>query len=217
MGVYAAIEENYYTKEQSVANRAKMIQIYQKYGESIKWVSHITKIDSTLLLAFIFIESAGNANARNGRAIGLMQISAGTASDALVKEYSNDRLTADEETIIKKYLGSVWTTAKAKIVKGKTTSLGTWVTESSLTNVGFNMTVGAIYLGQLLDEFTAANGEVRLDKVVAVYNMGRGGARNIIGFNGSTTELLAANIPNETKNYIKKLMGTNGVYHVTIS
>lgn len=208
---YSVISDDFYNASQAAANKAKIDSIMQKYGEGIKWVSHITNIPEKLLKSFIFIESAGNANARNGRAIGLMQMSAGTASDALVKEKSSGRLNAEEEKILNKYLGSTWTTNAAKIVPGKTTSLGTWVPESALYKPGFALTVGAIYLGQLYDEFTV-NGQTRLDKVVAVYNMGRGAAKNVIAFPGSVDELLkAANIPKETKNYVKKLMGTNGV------
>lgn len=208
---YTTLSDNYYDATQAAANKAAMDSIMTKYGEGIKWVAHVTNLPEGLIKAFIFIESRGNASARNGKAIGLMQMSAGTASDALVKEKSSGRMNAEEEKIVKKYLGAAWDNAVKKIVPGKTTSLGTWVPESALYQPGFALTAGSIYLGQLYDEFTV-NGQTRLDKVVAVYNMGRGAAKPVISFTGSVQDLLkSSSIPTETKNYVKKLMGSNGV------
>lgn len=217
MGVIATTKSDFYTKEQSLANKAKMLEIYKNYGEGIKWISHITNIPKNLLLPFVFIESAGNPNARNGNAIGLMQISPATVSDALVREFTRKRLNEEEEKILVKYLGDVWTKNKARMQKFNKpiNSLGdTWIPSAVLYKPGFNLTVGAIYLGQLFDEFTDPNtGETRLDKVVAVYNMGRGGAKNVIATEGGVEAVLSSpSIPNETKNYIKKLLGPNGVY-----
>ena len=64
---------------------------------------------------------------------------------------------------------------------------------------------------QLIDKFTDKDGSVRLDKVAIIYNIGTGSslAKKVIGFSGSTDELLSQN-PSESANVLK-LVGKNGL------
>ena len=47
-------------------------------------------------------------------------------------------------------------------------------------------------LKQLMDEFTGADGKIRMDKVIVIYNGGRYGkvAKKVIPFQGTTEELI---------------------------
>ena len=144
-----------------------------------------------------------------------MQLSPATASDVIVKEKGLGRLEKEEADILKKYLGSRFSLVEK--VKPNQKSLGkTFVTNDDLFKPEFNILVGTILLGQLTNEFVEG-GKLRLDKVITVYNGGRysKAGRKIISFKGNTNELLAQ-VPKESSDYIKKLMGTNGILDIIV-
>jgi hypothetical protein len=60
-------------------------------------------------------------------------------------------------------------------------------------------------IGQLIDQHTES-GVPRIDKVVVRYNLGY-----FYKPQGSTIEQTVALVPTESKNYIYKLLGVNGV------
>ena len=109
-----------------------------------------------------------------------------------------------------KGLGCGNPTVIASLKKGQM-SAGTWVSKSLLYKPEFNIAVGAMYLKQLIDEFTTKDG-VRMDKVIAIYNTGRysSTAKKIIPSKKPISTLLA-DMPTVTKSYVLKLFGKNGL------
>jgi soluble lytic murein transglycosylase-like protein len=206
-----AIPDSYYSTTAAKANEGKIKTVIRpKFGAYINNISKLSDVPAELIESFIFIESGGNPNAKSPYATGLMQLSPATASDVLVKEKGADRLRDGEAAILKKYLGTRYSLIEK--VKPKQTSLGkTFITNDDLLKPEFNILVGSILLGQLVNEFTE-NGILRLDKVVTIYNGGRfsKAGKKIIKFQGSTKELLTQ-VPKESSNYILKLLGTQGL------
>lgn len=207
-----SINQSFYDIVSAKANKEKIINVIRpKFGSIINNISTISNVPSELIESFIFIESAGNPNAKSPYATGLMQLSPATASDTIVKEKGEGRLSNDEANILKKYLGSRY--ALIEGVKPKQTSLGkTFVTNDDLLKPELNILLGTILLKQLMDEFLQPDGKIRMDKVITIYNGGRYGAvaKKVIPFQG-TTEQLVAFVPKETSDYIKKLVGTQGI------
>lgn len=213
-----SINESYYDSVSADKNKKKIIELIRpKYGILINKISSYTLVPSQLIEGVMFIESAGNEKAESPYAIGLMQVSKATASDVIVKEKGAGRLKAEESAILKKYLPyNTW--KEIEKVKPKQKSLGkTFVTRDMLLKPEFNILIGAMLLGQLIDEFTDSKGNVRLDKVISIYNGGRSSksSKKIIPFTGSTKELLTI-APKETSDYIKKLVGKNSVLDVLV-
>lgn len=208
-----SINQSFYDAVSAKANKQKIESVIRpKFGSMINNISAMSNVPSELIESFIFIESAGNPNAKSPYATGLMQLSPATASDTIVKEKGEGRLSNDEANILKKYLGSRY--ALIEGVKPKQTSLGKQplITNEDLLKPELNILLGAILLKQLMDEFLQPDGKIRMDKVITIYNGGRYGAvaKKVIPFQG-TTEQLVALVPKETSDYIKKLVGTQGV------
>lgn len=212
-----AVDQSFYNETAATANKNKMQgDITTKYGGYINNIARITGVPAKLITSFIFIESGGKEKAQTPYAIGLMQVGQATASDVIVKEKSTGRLTAEEEKILKRYLGQKkWSdNGLDKLKKDQKSTGKTWVGQWELFNPEFNILVGSILLGQLIDEFTES-GKARLDKVVVIYNTGRYSsiAKKAISFTGNTTELIAA-LPKGQADYIRKLLGKNGTLDV---
>jgi soluble lytic murein transglycosylase-like protein len=87
-------------------------------------------------------------------------------------------------------------------------NVGYNVTTEDLYDPEFNILCGAIYLGILIDRHTE-NGLLRLDKIVTRYNVGF-----FTKVKGKTPEEVMLNSNKETRAYIKKLVGTNGVLDI---
>ena len=207
-----AINKSFYDTVSAKANQEKIKNVIRpKFGEIIKRMSGYSNVPTELIESFIFIESGGNASAQSPYATGLMQLNGATASDTIVKEKGAGRLSAEEGAILKKYLGSRYTMVEG--VKPKQTSLGkTFITNDDLLKPEFNVLVGTMLLKQLMDEFTGADGKIRMDKVIVIYNGGRFGkvAKKVIPFQGTTEDLIKL-VPKETSAYILKLLGTQGI------
>lgn len=210
------IKSSFYDNVSAKANKDKVENIIRpKYGDLIDKVADLVGLPSVLIESFIFIESGGKEKAQSPYATGLMQLNGATASDTLVFEKGAGRLDKGEIEILKKYLGSRYSLLDK--VKPKQRSIGkTFITNADLLKPEFNVLVGSMLLKQLTDEFSE-NGKIRFDKVITVYNGGRYGkaAKKVIAFKGSIDEMLSF-VPKETSNYIKKLVGTNGVLDVLI-
>lgn len=208
--------QSFYTTVESKQNEDKIKNvIIPKYGKIIDNISKITNVPAQLIQSIIFIESRGNADAQSPYATGLMQLNGATASDVIVKEKGLGRLRDEEAAILKKYLVDRFNLVEK--VKPKQTSLGkTFVTNDDLMKPEFNILVGSLLLGQLLNEFNES-GKIRLDKLVVLYNGGRQtkAAKKIIPFKGNTDDMLAQ-VPKETANYIKKLVGKNGILEAIV-
>lgn len=205
-------DKSFYDSVSAKANQEKINTVIKpKFGKYVENISSIVGLPSSLIYAFIFIESGGNQLAKSPYAVGLMQLSAATASDTLVKEKGLGRLSKEEIQILKKYLGSRYSIIES--VKPKETSIGkTFINNNDLIQPELNILIGAILIKQLVSLFTESDGKVRMDKVVTIYNGGMYGAtaKKIIAFKG-TTEKLISEVPKETSDYIKKLLGVNSI------
>lgn len=188
-------------------------EIKSDYGNIISNVSKITNVNSLLIKSFIFIESRGNQNAISpAGAVGLMQLMPTAASDILVLENLKKRLRPEEKAILTKYLGDRFTEGilnmkylGQKVTVGKTKS-SVWVTKEDLLKPELNILIGSIYLGLLVAE-ESKDGKLRLDRVALRYN--RGYFTKIK--KGTIEEVVKSDIPKESKDYILKLAGKNGV------
>lgn len=206
-----AIDQSFYTPVAAKANTDKIKTVIRpKFGAYIKNISALTGVPEVLLESFIFVESAGDEKAQSPYAVGLLQLSPATASDALVTEKGAGRLEKGESDLLKKYLGSRYSLIEG--VNKNQTSIGkSFITVDDLKKPEFNLLVGSILIKQLIDEFSF-NRQINLPKIIAIYNGGRysKAGKKIIPFKGTTKELLTI-VPKETSDYVKKLVGTNGV------
>lgn len=206
------INSSFYDSVSAKANQDKINNVIKpKFGKIVTNIASMVGIPESLIYAFIFIESGGDANAKSPYAAGLMQLSAATASDTIVKEKGLGRLSPQESQILKKYLRDRYSLIEK--VKPNETSIGkTFINNNDLMQPELNILLGATLLKQLIGEFTEPSGKVRMDKVVTIYNGGRYGAiaKKIIAFKGTTEELINL-VPKETSDYVKKLIGVNSV------
>ena len=204
-------QKSFYTPIQAEQNVNKIENVIRpKFGKIIKNISNITKVPETLIESFIFIESSGNENAFTPYASGLMQVSNSAGSDALIFEKSSGRLGKEEDALVKKYLGSRYSNLEK--LKPNQKSIGkTFLTKSDLLKPEFNVLVGTIILGQLLDSYNE-KGVPRLDKIVVIYNRGVFDkvSKKVSKMSGTTDDIIAA-IPKGTGEYIQKLSGKNGL------
>lgn len=211
-----AIQDKFYPDTSVVLIKNKLNNVIRaKYGRIINNISKITGLNTEIIESFIFIESAGDEKAKTPYAYGLMQIGLATASDALVFEKASGRLSAEEDAIVKKYLGNRY--SNLNNLKKNQKSIGkTFTTSADLFNPEFNILLGSIIVKQLVDEFTE-NGNPRLDKVVVIYNTGRFSkpAKLAIKHKGDTDSLLAK-IPRGQGDYIRKLIGKNSLLDIIV-
>lgn len=194
-------------------NKAKLEQIGKKYYKEIKQAETLTKVPGALILSIIFTESAGNPNAVSYvGAAGLMQLKPQTANDVIFLENKAGRLSTKELAILKKYLGiRINGPLKQQFLSQKikeNTFTGNVVTRSDMMNPEFNIMIGAMYLGILIDQHQEA-GQLRLDKVILRYGLGyfykpvKGSVEQVLdNVKGKSTEAYS---------YILKVLGKNGL------
>lgn len=194
-------------------NKAKLDQIGKKYYKEIKQAEQLTKVPGALILSVIFTESAGNPNALSYvGAAGLMQLKPQAANDTIFLENKQGRLTAEELAVLKKYLGNrVNGPLNQKYLSHKIKEnnfTGNVVTRADMMNPEFNILVGAMLLGILIDQHQEA-GMLRLDKVLLRYGLGyfykpgEGNVEQVLDrVKGKSTEAYS---------YILKVAGKNGL------
>lgn len=197
-------------------NRAKMNQIYAKYRREIDQAVMLTNVPRELIQAIIFTESSGvpNLSVPPVSATGLMQITPGTADGMLFIEKNKSRLSQQELAVCQRTLGSRMNgIMQQKYLMHKipaNQNTGRTVTVSDLKNPEFNILVGAITLGLLIDEYTE-NGVVRLDKVHLRYNQGW-----FYKVAKGTPDIVLAQAKKrgtEAYNNLLKHLGVNGTLH----
>ena len=146
-----------------------------------------------------------------------MQITAETATGVIFFENKQGRLQPEEKAILQKYisqekLNCIYSmqyfghpVACSTITMKSGNKVGQVIEKSDLLHPELNILIGAMLIGQLIDQHTEG-GAPRMDKVVVRYNAGY-----FYKPQGSTIEQTVALVPAESKNYIYKLLGTNGV------
>ena len=199
-------QKSYWTPTEAAKIKAQMNTINAKYGKYINQAAAASNVNPEIITSFIAIESGGDQNAVNGRTVGLMQLDPASASDILAMENIKKRLTPTEKAILKKKLGKRLDQIcrmrfLGDVVDGKIT----FVTAADLKDPEFNIAVGTIYLGLLIDE-EEENKQIRFDRVVMRYNKGY--------FNKpdkkKSIEQNIADSNNTTRSYILKFGGVNG-------
>jgi soluble lytic murein transglycosylase-like protein len=212
-----AIQQSFYKENQIEAINNVLGNIGANYYAIINNIANITNVPYYLLKAFIFIESGGNPNViSSAGAVGLMQIAPISATDIVWQEANQKRLNSFERNMLIKYIGApamaciegMQYRSQKRACNGNT---GFLITKQHLLNPELNILIGAIYIGILIDE-ESSGGQVRLDRVVVRYNRGY---FNKKGLSGSITDILA-NMNNESRSYIVKLLGKNGLLDILI-
>jgi soluble lytic murein transglycosylase-like protein len=207
------------------AIRGQVDNIMKKYGAFIRFASENAKIPSQVIASFIAVESGGNptAGGSSSPTQGLMQWNRTYAQNILETENRMGRLTPEEKAKLATY-GIKFD------ANGKTRA----ITQADAIKPELNILIGTILLGQYADSYHDGgkstmvsgvrrkwaiddkDGELRLDRIIAVYNAGAYGdtgskARTI---NHATAKQLADSVNTTTRSYIAKMLGVNGAMDV---
>lgn len=207
------------------AIKGQVSNIMKKYGSYIKMASENSKIPPQVIASFIAVESGGNPTAGGSSSLtqGLMQWNRTYGKNILETEYRMGRLTPEEKSILAKY-GITFN------AEGKTRA----ITQADAIKPELNILIGSILLGQYADSYhdggkstlvgsvprkwavDDASNELRLDRMIAVYNAGAYGDAGKKARTGTyaTAKALADSVNSVTRSYIKKMLGVNGAMDV---
>ena len=213
-----ATKQQFYSNTTKPQNKAALDSIYATYQTEIDTAARLANVPQQIITSVIFIESAGNPNVVSGAgAIGLMQLMT-SCGDILVIENMKKRFTQEEKDILTQYLGDRFTkgilkeayldmpvTVNGVTYDGVKTKI---ITKADLLKPALNVLIGALYLGILIDE-CSSGGKVNLHKVIVRYNKGYFADNKGKDIPDNINDALAAT-NTESKNYILKLMGSNG-------
>ena len=204
-----AIDSGYYPDSEIDTIRTKLAQIRSRYGALITNIAAATNVSESIIYSFIYIESSGNPNQQTGMNYGLMQVGTNSATDIIFKEYKQGRLGAPEQAILRRCIG----TRLDDIYKIKSLGTAQYIYPADLTDPECNILLGAILIGQLMDESLQSDGTLRMDKVIVRYNMGyyaysRGNTLP------ATIADTVATVNGTTSDYILKMIGKNGVLEI---
>jgi soluble lytic murein transglycosylase-like protein len=207
------------------AVKGQVDNIMKKYGSFIKFASENAKIPAQVIASFIAVESGGNptAGGSSSPTQGLMQFNRTYAQTILETEYRMGRLTPEEKSKL--------ATFGIKFdANGKTRA----ITQADAIKPELNILIGTILLGQYADSYHDGgkstmisgvrkkwaiddkDGELRLDRIIAVYNAGAygdAGSKARTG-NYATAKQLADSVNATTRTYINKMLGVNGAMDV---
>jgi soluble lytic murein transglycosylase-like protein len=207
------------------AVKGQVANIMKKYGSFIKTASENAKIPPQVIASFIAVESGGNptAGGASSPTQGLMQWNRNFAKNILETENRLGRLTPEEKSILAKY-GITFN------AQGQTRT----ITQADAIKPELNILIGTILLGQYADSYhdggkstmvggvrrkwaiDDASRELRLDRMIAVYNAGAYGDTGKKARIGTfpTAKALADNVNSITRSYINKMLGVNGAMDV---
>jgi soluble lytic murein transglycosylase-like protein len=202
-------KKSFWTLEESKGISAQMDMIKSKYGAFVNQSARLSNVLPEIIISTIAIESAGDKNAVSASgARGLMQLIPSSANDILIMENVKQRLTDGEKAVLRKRMGSrLDQLLKMKYLGDPKANAGkiNFVTAADLSDPEFNIQVGTIFLGLLIDE-EKEGGTTRLDRVVVRYNKGYFSKMD----RSKTVEQNLATAKAETKAYILKMGGLNG-------
>jgi hypothetical protein len=196
-----------------------------KYGKYFQFASENSKLPVEMIMAFSAVESGMGRNIGSAGHItrGIMQWNRDFAKKQLENELAQGRMTPAEKDKLAEY--------GIKFDKnGKTRP----ITEADQIKPELNILIGSILLGQLADSYldgdkpdspawATENGQVRLDRIIAVYNAGAYGKTGKEARFGKhpnpyqLAEKLKTNGNNITPKYISRLMGKDGYYDLMMT
>jgi soluble lytic murein transglycosylase-like protein len=207
------------------AIKGQVSNIMKKYGAFIKTASENANIPSQVIASFIAVESGGNptAGGASSPTQGLMQWNRTYAKNILETENRLGRLTPEEKSILAKYR-----------ITFNAQGLTREITQADAIKPELNILIGTILLGQYADSYHDGgkstlvggvrrkwaiddkNGELRLDRIISVYNAGAYGDTGKKARTGihETAKQLADSVNSTTRSYIKKMLGVNGAMDV---
>ncbi len=212
------ISTPFYAKEKTPQLKIALADIAKRYYKSIRLAEQLTKVPGAIILSIIFAESAGDESViSSAGAVGLMQLKPQTAHDTLVQENNFKRLSKAELNILRKYLGARMDSILAQQYLGQKLKSnnysGNVITKTDLLNPEFNILVGSIYLGLLIDQHEE-KGTLRLDKVVLRYNQGY--FYKPKGNTVKETLVSAKKRSEEAYAYVLKVVGKNGLLEAQV-
>ena len=181
-----------------------MERIYSNYGTYLDFVSKEANLPKKMIASFIAVESGGNAKAGATGSLtqGLMQWNRNYAKATLEKELKEGRLTDGERQKLASY-------GIRFDAKGGTRA----ITNADQLKPELNILIGTITLGQLIDtDWGTEDGEIKLDRVITVYNAGAYGnaGKKARSKSYKTPKSLASAVNPVTSSYIRKILGVNG-------
>jgi len=207
------------------AVRNQIDKILTNYGSFIKFASDNSKLPKEVIASFIAVESGGNPTAGGSGSVtqGLMQWNRNFAKNTLEAEKRLGRLTAEEEAKLKKYNITFDSAGRTRTI-----------TQADQIKPELNILIGSILLGQFADsmfdggkvlkdssgkkiDWANSNGELRLDRIIAVYNAGAYGdtGKKALKGNYPDAKALASVVNSVTSAYISKMLGVNGAMDVS--
>lgn len=208
----------YSTKSIKASNIAMVQAIQKNYGASIKRWAQVFEIPEGIIVGFIATESGGRQNIVN-RAFpnikGLMQVSDSTIYDVVVKwkvEVDSDR-PAEMDASLKAKIPELLT---RKTSDKMTAAIGTKIVAFAGADADFNIMMGTAILRWLLERFSTTLGGGQLNKAMVAYNAGpynkaiSSGTKAITTPMDSTTLANNPRVPDESRGYLYKMLGTDG-------
>ena len=211
-----ATTESFYDDSDKSANRSVLDTIMSNYGTYINNSATISNVPAEFIQSFIFIESRGKSDAVSGKAVGLMQVGTNSATDIIIMENTNkdlsgkNCLTDGEKDVLRQYLGDRLDTILG-FKRGDPTLV---VTKADLLNPELNICIGTIYLSLLMNKVIRYKGKLQMEFVVAGYNMGYYAALKLMP---KSVDSLMASLNSTSRDYVLKLVGTNGLLETLIS
>lgn len=204
---------SFYSASQAAQIKSRLTQIKNMYSEEIATASRLCNVPDYIIVALIFNESAGNAQARSSAgAIGLMQLKPQSANDTIFTENKKGRLTQNEKDYLQVQLDDrLDAIFKMKYLSQPlpvNNNTGNVVTKDDLYNPLFNILCGTILIGLLIDQEKDVNGVLHIDRAFLRYNKGY-----FYKPKGTTfADTLTSQKPGtESYNYLLKMCGKNGL------
>jgi len=211
-----SIDKGFYPDNAVSGIKKKLAQIYDTYKSDIDLAVKLVNIPKSLILSIIFEESGGiKTLVSSAGAVGLMQIKPQGANDTIFLENKYGRLSTVEKETLRELIGENRLAAilKQKYLGHKIREndfKGNVITRDDLKNSRFNVLIGSMLLGLLIDQHTQ-NGVVRLDKAIIRYGQGY-----FFKPVGDTVEQTLESIRNrkEIYNAVLKILGKNGLIRI---
>lgn len=206
------------TSVKPIINRIKSAAYYP----ILKRYATKMSIPENVLIGFYGVESGGNdkVGMNSAGAVGLGQVTRPAAYDAIKKEIIDGYMTDDEKAYVKRKVPALGVNdfrIKYGGFDGITYQGNTAVQSqllSALNDAEFNIFVSSMILAQLAERYRDTNGVPKLHQVIAHYNGGRKYGDRSKAYPNAWDAVNATDLPTETKNYMKKLVGTNGFLDV---
>ena len=211
-GVFPMFQESasIFTAEKRAGNLAIAKEMIARYDTLVKEASVIHRVPRLLIYGVMLAEhersvplkQAESFSRPGSKYIGLMQISATTAKDSLIRNIKIKQLSSAQMALF----------TKKGIIKGVGSAATVNVTSNQLRSVDINIHAGAEYLSRHINSW----GIYQPEKIVVSYNQGEGALRRD-GLTRSTPSEMYAYYKRQTsgqivqvKGYLLKILGKHG-------